>query len=178
MAAARMEMSLRPVMGESYYGDKFGLREGARADESLHRLGVGRHHFHPLRKLLEPLETRGPRRVLAERLDDGFVELRGKRGFEADHRVARLPHAKRDLHAVGGMGIDHLRILLLHEADGRDAVLVPAAARDESRVLLDLLPRLVGREVEPAVLLHLLPEPRDLVAVAVDRIPDEALEVG
>src|SRR5476651_1871015 len=40
------------------------------ADEALHRPGIRLHDFDPLGQAFEALETSGPRRVLAERLDD------------------------------------------------------------------------------------------------------------
>src|SRR5205085_1598271 len=92
------------------------------------------HALDSLRQALEPLEARRPRRGLAERLDDRRLELRRLRGLQADHPVARLARAQRDLHAVGGVRIDHLAVLLLHQTDGGDAVGMRAAPRRESRV--------------------------------------------
>src|SRR5207302_929422 len=126
------------------------------------------HALDALRQALDALETRRTRSGGAERLDDGRLELRRQRGLQADHREARLAHAKRDLHAVGRVRVDDLAVPLLHEADGRDAVLVRAAPRREARILLDLLPGAVGGQVEAALLVDLPPQRRHLVAVAVD----------
>src|SRR5689334_4690627 len=50
---------------------------GVRGDERLDGLDVGLHHRDALGKLLDALVARRARRVLAERFDDGRVELGG-----------------------------------------------------------------------------------------------------
>src|SRR6185437_11817064 len=78
---------------------------GVRAlrDVALQRLGVRLQDVESLRQRLDAGEAFGARRVLAQRLYDGGVELGGQRRLEADHRVAGLAQPQRDLHAVGGV---------------------------------------------------------------------------
>src|SRR5687768_8664316 len=73
----------------------------------LDRLGIGLHHLESLRQLLDSLECGRPRRVLAESLHDRLIELHRQGSLQADHGDARLAQAQRDLHAVGGVRIDH-----------------------------------------------------------------------
>src|SRR5260221_3739454 len=146
-------------------------------DVFLARLRIGLHQLEALLLALDAGESPGTRHGGAERLDDGALELRRLRRLQADHRVARLAVAQRDLHPVRGVRIDHLPVLALHEADRLQAIVMGAAPGDEARVVLHLLPRAVGGQVEAALLVDLRPQPRHLVAVAVDHVPDEALEI-
>src|SRR5688572_12438916 len=104
-------------------------------DEGLHFFGIGPHHGDALRALLDALETFGTRRVFAEGLDDGLVELGGERGLEADRRRARVLEAERDLQPVGRVRVDHAAVLLLRHADRLQAVGVGAAPAAEARLL-------------------------------------------
>nr|GEU28576.1 hypothetical protein [Tanacetum cinerariifolium] len=171
-------------------GQQRDVRHGARGGQHLrqglghgfHRLHVGLHDREFLRQVFDVLEAGGTLGVLAQRVEDGFVELGGQRGFQHDHRHARLQVFARDLDAVGGMGVDHDAVIVGHVADGVQAVVMGRFARLEAVLghqleLVAVAARLAG-QVEAALGLHLVEQGAGAFAVAARQFVHEAFEVG
>src|SRR6185295_147387 len=73
---------------------------------ALERSGIRLYDFEALRQFLQLRQTRGTRRLAAERLADGIRELGRQRGLQADERHAGIAMRQPHFHAIGGVRVD------------------------------------------------------------------------